>query len=82
MRETDHHFSAAQLEALHSRGIPLTTAPWRRVKMAVLRSLSITDPGHVTGHAERDPMCPILDSNARGDLVILPDGSETWVPHA
>lgn len=80
MKETDDHFSAAQLDALKRRGIPVGAAAWRRVRMAIRRGISIKDdPALIVGHAERQPMCPIIDSSETADLVVLPDGSERWI---
>ena len=84
MRETDNHFSGAQLEALGQRGLSLTRTPWRRVRVATLTApnLRITDDPPIPTSlifADRDPKCPIVDQNETGQLVILPDGAGRWM---
>ena len=79
MRETDDHFSAAQLAAISKYGLSLADVPRRRVALVVPRAISIAERPGLPHFAERRPLCPILDADDKGDLIVLPDGTERWV---
>lgn len=80
MRETDDHFSAAQIAALDRLGIAFSTVPRKRVAIAMLEPAGIADDPHtIPIIVARQPICPIVKSDDVGDLIILPDGEERWV---